>query len=365
MLCIASDILGNRTFGAQLVDALQRVPDVELDVVRVGPGDMARSGGRILTRFAAPLMVRSVLRELLDDREPGEYDAVVMGFWEAAAALPEWSRALPAALVVDLVPALALELSLARTGSAIRRTVKSTAWRVYDQRFRAALPDVDVLLPMCQWVAEGAERWYGTGTLPTRVTYVPLDLDEWTPAPRARSGLPKLLFVGNEFQRKGGDLLFEAYERHLVGVATLTVASNDPVLWRTRIPDGVRVLRGRSRQELMKEYRAADLFVLPTRWDIIPNVLAESMATGLPVLASTVGGIPELVQPAVSGELMPFDASADEWGTRLRELVLDRARLTALSRGARRLAEERLGLPRFRRIVRDTLDDLRLVGSAG
>ena len=359
VLCIASDILGNRTFGTQLVDALKRVPDVKLDVVRLGPKDMTRSGHRILTRFAAPLRVRSVLRELLDDREPSDYDAVVLGFWEAAAALPEWSRALPTALAMDLVPALALELSLARTGSALRRTVKSTAWRVYDHRVRAALPFVDALLPLCRWVADGAERSYGTSALPSRVTYVPLDLDKWTPAPRALTGLPKLLFVGNEFQRKGGDLLLEVFERHLTGVATLTIASNDPLLSHARLPEGVRVLRGRSREQLLLEYRASDLFVLPTRWDIIPNVLAESMATGLPIVASSVGGIPELVRPGISGELMPFDASADEWGAVVRELVTDRARLNVLSRGARRLAEDMLGLPRFRQVVRETLDDLR------
>lgn len=364
VLCIASDILGNRTFGAQLVGALGRVPDVELDVVRLGPEDMDRLAGRLLSRLAGPLRVRSVLLELLGDREPADFDALVLGFWEAAAALPEWSRRLPAALAMDLVPSLAMELSLARTDSAIRRTVKSTAWRVYDSRFRGAISNVDVLMPMCRWVADGAEGSYGTGALPSRITYVPLDLDVWTPAPRVRSGLPRLLFVGNEFRRKGGELLFEIFERHLTGLAELTIASNDPVLSTIAIPDGVKVLRGRSREALLEEYRGADLLILPTRWDILPNVIAEAMSTGLPVIASRVGGIPELVHPGISGELMAFDASADEWGARVRELIDDRELLEALGLGARSIAEELLGLPRFRQVVRDSVDDLRRVGAS-
>ncbi|HUP49729.1 MAG TPA: glycosyltransferase family 4 protein [Thermoanaerobaculia bacterium] len=66
-----------------------------------------------------------------------------------------------------------------------------------------------------------------------------------------------------------------------------------------------------------------DLFVLPTLADAFPTVLLEAMAAGLPVVASAVGGVPEIVQADVTGTLVP-PADADALAAAIIHHLLDR-----------------------------------------
>lgn len=59
------------------------------------------------------------------------------------------------------------------------------------------------------------------------------------------------------------------------------------------------------RQDVPELMRAFDVFVLPSRAEGISNTILEAMATGLPVIATNVGGNPELLLDSVSGQLVP------------------------------------------------------------
>jgi glycosyltransferase involved in cell wall biosynthesis len=59
------------------------------------------------------------------------------------------------------------------------------------------------------------------------------------------------------------------------------------------------------RSDIPDLLRAADVFVFPSRWEGNPLSVMEAMATGLPVIATAVGGVPELVEDGVSGILIP------------------------------------------------------------
>ncbi len=89
--------------------------------------------------------------------------------------------------------------------------------------------------------------------------------------------------------------------------------------------------------------RGFDVFVLPSLNEGISNTLLEAMAAGLPVIASEVGGNPELVQANVSGRF--FKAGDIEGLSRLlTEYALDAALRRAHGEAARRIAVERFSL---------------------
>jgi len=131
------------------------------------------------------------------------------------------------------------------------------------------------------------------------------------PAHRADLGMPHgpiALFAGNmysaEDHRKGlPDLLAQWPEvRSRVPGATLCVAGKVIGLAES---SGVVFLGDVPPEQLPDVYRAADLFVLPTRGDNLPVAVLEAQASALPVVATRVGGVPEEVLDGETGRLVP------------------------------------------------------------
>ena len=149
------------------------------------------------------------------------------------------------------------------------------------------------------------------GRKPVHVIYNGIDLDQFHPgATRERASLagspPTILFVaGPNNPTKGIADLWPAYLRlrarypglrlRVVGDPPAGIAGGEGVEITGRIP----------REAMPGEYRRSDLFVLPTLADNTPVTLMEAMASGLPAVATAVGGIPELVAAGVTGRLVP------------------------------------------------------------
>lgn len=163
---------------------------------------------------------------------------------------------------------------------------------------------------------------------------------------------PLLLFVGDLTPAKGLPELLEAHEGLLRSglQVTLAMAGEGPLRGeaeRHRARWGRLELLGRvSQKALVDWYRASDLLVLPSRSEGLPVTVLEALSVGAPVVATRVGGIPEVVVEGETGRLVPpTDPAALEQAlretlqpevlARLREGVA-RSRLdhSAASRGA-------------------------------
>ena len=136
----------------------------------------------------------------------------------------------------------------------------------------------------------------------------PLELFDrgWIAERRARDGArPQCLFIGGDFPRKGGFDLLEAWTRGgFADRADLVLVTGWPV--PTPLPAAVRVLPRIQAHtpEWTAAWRAADLFVMPTRNEAFGLVYQEAAAAGLPAIGSRLNAVPEIIDDGVTGLLV-------------------------------------------------------------
>jgi glycosyltransferase involved in cell wall biosynthesis len=186
---------------------------------------------------------------------------------------------------------------------------------------------------------------------PTQAIHTPIDLEMWKPEDKrtARTLLripidhDVLLFGavgGTRDPRKGFDLLLEALQKLskngnrfsvvIFGEETreLTLSLGSSAVFLGVVHDDLT---------LRLAYSAADVFLLPSRQDNLPNTGIESIACGTPVVSFDVGGIGDIVEHKVSGYLAKkFDTSDFARGV---EWALLQSKEGQLSKSSRQWAE--------------------------
>jgi glycosyltransferase involved in cell wall biosynthesis len=136
----------------------------------------------------------------------------------------------------------------------------------------------------------------------------------------------RLVFVGGDFERKGVDIAIETLRRlqaHGVDARLTIVGAKVPARYRDpRIETFPFLSREnwRERELLERIYLQGHFFVFPTRADCSPIVLSEAAAYGLPVVCSSVGGIPDIVIDMVNGRLLCPGASPDRYAQLIAEI---------------------------------------------
>ena len=121
-----------------------------------------------------------------------------------------------------------------------------------------------------------------------------------------------IISVGQFIHRKGFDILIDAFRKiHADGIELLIIGGTESRLIEeigNEIPDGVTIRPFMSKEELFEYYKAADLFVLPTREDVWGLVVNEAMACGLPIITTEkCGSGVELVKEDRNGYIVPIE----------------------------------------------------------
>jgi glycosyltransferase involved in cell wall biosynthesis len=211
-------------------------------------------------------------------------------------------------------PALVKRLIVGQLEAAAQVLVLSESWR--------------------RFVAEIAPR-AKTAVVPNAV-----DIADIAPV-RARSAR-QILFLGRVGERKGVfDLLRALTAARAANSALELTIGGDGAVGRAKreaqrlgVADHVDLRGWVGPPEREALFSRADIFVLPSRNEGLPMSVLEAMARGLPVIATPVGGLPELIEDGVNGLLVP--PSDPQALTRaILRLADDRERREALGRAAR------------------------------
>lgn len=193
----------------------------------------------------------------------------------------------------------------------------------------------------------------GTAT-PIHTIYNGLDLEAF-PLRQQEPDTPVILSVGRLVEKKGFLDLVAAcallkergvrFSCELVGTGPLSGALKERIR-QADLNDRVKLLGPMPQEALQRQYARATVFALPCvvgadgDRDILPNVLKEAMASGVPVVTTRLEGIEELITDEQSGLLLePGDTAG--LAARLERVLLDAALQKRLAAAGRRVIEER------------------------
>jgi len=237
---------------------------------------------------------------------------------------------------------------------ALRHDRTALLWRVKQRIYdRSSL----TLVVPSRWMAGLVRESPLLQRHPVHVIPYGLDTEVFRPIPQAAArnvlGIDparRVVLFGAHFaseRRKGGEVLLDALARLPAQVQQrleLLVIGRESEHIRGQIPCPVRWLGALKDDRLLATvYAAADVFVLPTLADNLPNTILESMACGTPVVSFDVGGVAEAVRHRDTGYVARAGDAAD-LAEGIRLLLDDDAMRQRLGRRSHEVAEQEYGL---------------------
>lgn len=318
--------LGNRTFEKRFIQLFET--SVDLKVHRFIPSQtfpntflkyLATIGRRFLASFELQRIVREANREgrqvLFHGISPAlfAYPAIQR---ENSCIVTDWTRKLY---------------------EPLNGTTMSPSWLT--ALHRHILDSQKYIIGLTDAVLEEIARDYDISVHKLRKGRLPFsfDLDMFITSPRRNSPLIKILFVGGDFDRKGGDVLLNWFTAQQHPNLRLTMVTGHPVGDHPGVVVESNVQYGQPKH--IELYRDHDILVLPTKCDSYPSVLGEAACAGLAILTTTNAlGAPEIIEQGRNGYICD---TQEEVLRRLDQLIQDQALIEDMKQKSRKIMEDK------------------------
>lgn len=202
----------------------------------------------------------------------------------------------------------------------------STASRSNILRKQSALKNVRLkVISPSQWLADLARNSEVFGHVEVKAIRNPIDDRVFRPLPETESGKKNILFVAENPHdlRKGFDRLLKALNKLSPSSYKLSVLGNKTFVEQT-FPDAHFYGSISDESRLVEIYNSAELFIIPSLEDNLPNTVSESLLCGTPVVGMKVGGIAEMIDNGEDGFLAADPESLSEAITKGLQHPFDR-----------------------------------------
>lgn len=304
-----------------------------------------------------PSYVTGVLRGTLEMRralQQQRYDAI---FTNASVRVffTDYFRRVPTLVDLDATPAQIDRMAAYSAGWSDPRPIAFLKWKLFQRVLRSAA----LVQAWSRWAKQSVVDEYGIPSEKVVVNPPGVKLDFWQPnrasQNRLGDGALRVLFVGADFRRKGGQMLLDWFgsaqrpgcELHIV-TREQVPASPGVYVYNDMAPNSERLLR---------LYQSCDLFVLPSLGECFGIATVEAMAAGLPVIASDVGGTADIIEPGRNGWIVP-GADGRALSQAIESLLNDGNLRDAMGAQSRSIAEERFDVARNARRTFGYLQEL-------
>jgi glycosyltransferase involved in cell wall biosynthesis len=158
----------------------------------------------------------------------------------------------------------------------------------------------------------------------------------------------RLLFIGFDWQRKGGDIAFETLlklEEEGIEAELIVCGCVPPRKYfhkRMKVIPYLDKNDPAQYKELEQLYLSSDFLLLPTRNECFGLVFCEANAYGLPVVTTHTGGVPEVVIDGINGFTLPLSARGAEYARSIASIYRDDLRYAELVKTSRETFDDRL-----------------------
>lgn len=325
--------LGHRTYYQNLRRSITAQPCISprwVEVTYEQPSQIYDRLPFLPHQLKGPLAGRA---QVLQGLSSEDFDVAFFNTQAPAALAFEQVKKKPYVLCSDITP-IQYDAFAAEYNHAVDRLklVRNFKHSVNTRLFQSAA----YLFPWSNWVRDSFIADYGVD--PEKAIVIPpgIDVDLWKPRKRKDGSGFRILFVGGDFYRKGGPFLLDVYHKLRREPCELVIVT------RSQVPtqEGITIYQNMSPNspELIALYQSCDVFIFPTQAEAFGIAAIEAAAAGLPVIASRVGGLNDIVIPEKTGFL--FEKNDLASFVDAIHLLMEKAELrTQMGQAAREHAE--------------------------